>query len=154
MQGIERERSEGKIKAKVIVCSSECLFEHQYQLIQEYFDASIINLFGNTEHTVFAVDVMDGNGFTVNPFYSYIENIDGKLVSTSFNDDNMPFLRYVSDDLISIDESGKVKLEGRIQDIAKGKSGQEYALVGLIFGQHFTFLITLKKCRLYRIIKV
>lgn len=137
-----------KIKAKVIVCSSECLFEHQYQLIQEYFDASIINLFGNTEHTVFAVDVMDGNGFTVNPFYSYIENIDGKLVSTSFNDDNMPFLRYVSDDLISIDESGKVKLEGRIQDIAKGKRGQEYALVGLIFGQHFTFFDYIKEMQI------
>ncbi|EIC9816911.1 hypothetical protein J4H64_15820 [Vibrio alginolyticus] len=128
-----------KIKAKVIVCSSECLFEHQYLLIRDYFDGQIINLFGNTEHTVFAVDVMDGNGFTVNPFYSYVENIDGNLVSTSFNDENMPFLRYKSDDLITIDENGKVKLDGRTQDIAKGNSGQEYPLVGLIFGQHFTF---------------
>lgn len=137
-----------KLKAKVIMTSSECLFNYQFELIKQVFDAKIINLFGNTEHTIFAVDMMEGNGFEINPYYSYVENVNNSLISTSFNDKNMPFLRYKSDDTITLGAKGEILLTGREQDLAVGLSGKKYPLVGLIFGQHFDFFEHIKEMQL------
>ena len=138
----------GKVNLKAIVFSSETLHQYQVKVIKKYFDSKLLNLFGNTEHTILAVNWLEGKGFEINPYYSYVENIEGRLVSSSFNDKNMPFIRYFSDDTISVSPDGYVQLEGRIQDFAIGLSGQKFPLVGLIFGQHFELFELVKEMRI------
>ncbi|MEZ9530313.1 hypothetical protein AB4148_15405 [Vibrio sp. 10N.286.51.F4] len=135
-------------KLKVIVFSSEVLYEYQLDLIKKYFKSEYINLFGNTEHTILAVDYCKGLGFEINPFYSFVESIDGRMITTSFNDNNMPFVRYDGGDLLSFDADKRAIIQGRSQDVAVGKSGQRYPITGLIFGQHFEVFTYIKEFNL------
>ncbi|MEL6114357.1 hypothetical protein P0Y67_04010 [Photobacterium sp. SP02] len=137
-----------KIKCKVIVFSSENLFDYQLELIKRVFDSNVINLYGNTEHSVLAVDYCQGSGFIFNSLYSHVSFKNKKIISTSFNDLNMPMLRYDTDDLVDVDNLGRLKILGRNQDIAIGVSGQNYPVVGLFFGQHFTFFNEVKEMQL------
>ncbi|MEH0714123.1 hypothetical protein [Vibrio owensii] len=148
IQKYDKDILKSKSKLKLIIVSSEVLLEHQLSTIKEVFNCRVVNLYGNTEHSIFAIDSLDGNGFIHNKLYSYVEFLDNHIITTSFNDDNMPLVRYSTDDIGFLNHDGSFKLDGRAQDIALGKSGTQYPVTGIIFGQHFSFFSKIKEMQL------
>lgn len=122
---------------KAIFTSSETLYEFQRQDIEAFFNSRIYDLYGNKEQTCFAAQCGDSDGYHIFPEYGLTEiiNPDGKhvtgdgesgeIVSTSFYNYAMPFIRYRTGDIVTCDSSDcrcgrryqKIKeIYGRVQD--------------------------------------
>jgi phenylacetate-CoA ligase len=96
------------IQPKVIFTSSEKLHPRQRTLFANYFNAPIMDLYGNTERTNSIIECEAGQ-YHVNPLYSYTEIIneqgeecgigeEGEVVGTTFNNYVMPLIRYRTGD--------------------------------------------------------
>ena len=126
-------------KLKVILSSSEIFYLEQKKLVDKVFRCKILDLYGNTENTVHAINLFPEKSYHFNDFYSYVELIDNEIISTSFNDLVMPLIRYKTEDEVEyINDKDEFIIKGRCQDYIYGKNREKYPVVGIIFGQHFS----------------
>ncbi len=138
-------------KLKVIFSSSEIFTKFQKELVSKVFKCHIFDLYGNTETTVQAINLFPEESYKFNDFYSYVEVIDNQIITTSFNDLVMPLIRYKTDDEVDYSKNGRdFIIKGRTQDYIYGKNRETFPVVGVIFGQHFSFF---KKINNFQIIQ-
>lgn len=116
---------------KGILASSEVFKDEQKEKVLKVFKVPICNLYGNTEHTVFGLEFYKQKNFDFNFSYGYTEIIDDEIVSTSFNDLAMPFLRYKTDDFVKIEDSQIIGIDGRGQDFIINKNKELISIAAI-----------------------
>lgn len=103
-----------KVPLKAVLTSSETLFEHQRHCIEETFCCKVFDYYGHAERALFATECNNHDGLHINEDYGIIECLDrsgnnvadgdlGMLVGTSLTNFAMPFIRYETGDISSID---------------------------------------------------
>lgn len=127
-----------------ILTSSEKIDINSIKLIKSFFCSKLIDIYGNSEHSVFAIREKDQYQF--NPYYGFTETVDGKLISTKLIDSPMPLIRYdcgdtyQPGDVINNIESLKLKeIGGREIEYLVSCDGEKLPVVSIIYGQHLSF---------------
>jgi len=149
-----------------ILTSSEMLYAHQRETIEEYLGAKIYDHYGNTEKNALIMECDKGNYHIISE-YGIIELIGkdgnsinkedeiGEIVATGFNNYAMPFIRYKTEDLgiyskqkCSCGRNYPIlkKVEGRIQELIVLKDGT--FIPATIFLQHFKGFTNIKEMQL------
>jgi phenylacetate-CoA ligase len=106
------ERAKLRLKIPVILSSSEMLSGTTHTLLEHYFDATVINYYGQAERVCLASSKRPGE-FYFNPGYGQVELIDprpsdtgseqvARIVATGFWNTAMPLIRYDTGDLIYV----------------------------------------------------
>lgn len=136
-----------KIKdLRIIFSSSEIFTREQKEIVYKVFKCKILDLYGNTENSVHAINIYPQFGYKFNPIYSYVEiGSDKEIITTTFDEKVMPLIRYRTGDEVEKIDSENYIIKGRTQDYIYGKSGCKYPVVGLIFGQHFSCFKEIEK---------
>ncbi|MCD8007038.1 MAG: hypothetical protein LUF29_08780 [Oscillospiraceae bacterium] len=86
--------------------------------IHDVFKCKVIGYYGHTERAVFAEEYKDQGGYRFNKLYGYTEyiptEVDGEyqIVCTGFISRKMPLIRYVTDDVVTINENGFAQIMG------------------------------------------
>lgn len=124
---------------KLILSSSEIFNNKQKEIVYNVFKCKIFDLYGNTENSVHGVNLYPNFGYKFNPFYSYVELDDEQIVTTTFDEKAMPLIRYKTGDEVEFIDKKNFIIKGRTQDYIYGNNETKYPVVGLIFGQHFSF---------------
>ncbi len=123
------------------ICSSEMVYEWQRQLVREVLRVEIYSFYGHSEKTVSAIPDSQ-HRMLFEPSYGYVEFLDEKLnpvdtvgeiaqvVSTGFQNDYMPFIRYQTSDYVRVDNHPPLgfthvakEIIGRAQDFVYDKDG-------------------------------
>jgi phenylacetate-CoA ligase len=142
------------INLKAIVTSSETLFPHQRDLIEDVFRCPVYDYYGCAEQAVFAcqlpeeksshyrvaaqyclVEVLDDNNTPVSP------GEEGRLVCTNIFNSVMPLIRYdIGDSAVlgSYFENthfarSLVCVHGRVDDVVKNSKGQKIGRLDPVF---------------------
>lgn len=121
------------------ICSSEMVYEWQRQLVREVLGVEIYSFYGHSEKTVSAIPDSQ-HRMLFEPSYGYVEFLDEKLnpvntvgeiaqvVSTGFQNDYMPFIRYQTSDYVRVDNHPPLgfthvakEIIGRAQDFVYDK---------------------------------
>ena len=122
-----------------VICSSEMVYEWQRQLVREVLGVEIYSFYGHSEKTVSAIPDSQ-HRMLFEPSYGYVEFLDEKLnpvntvgeiaqvVSTGFQNDYMPFIRYQTSDYVRVDNHPPLgfthvakEIIGRAQDFVYDK---------------------------------
>jgi phenylacetate-CoA ligase len=101
---------------KGILASSETFTMEQKQIVSDIFKVPICDLYGNTEHTVLGLEYFNNKRFEFVFQYGFVEIINNEVISTSFNDLAMPFLRYNTNDFVNKKGNEIIGIDGRAQD--------------------------------------
>lgn len=109
---------------KAIITSSESLTISERMIIENKFGNILLNWYGMTEPAVIIKEKPQIDGMIVCFEYGYYEFLDTeipkikKLITTSFNNSTMPFIRYDTGDLIEIDGTFKTnQIFHKIKDV-------------------------------------
>ena len=145
---------------KAIHVASEMILPEWKQKIIDVFGIIPVAHYGATERVSFLHQKHDGNMYSENPEYGVTEYIPDtthgyKIVATGFLNKYMPFLRYETEDTVSLnlDSSGyseKVaSINGRSDDILTAKDGS------MIPGVNFYSWVSksLKEIKMFQIVQ-
>lgn len=148
-------------KIKGIQLTAENTFEWQIKNIKKAFNANIFLQYGHSEVCVYAYTKDDDYEYFCSPFYGLTEVIgnDGKhvkkgevgeIITTSFYNYALPFIRYKTGDLALFNGNynGVVrfkKILGRTQDYIYDKKGEKVLITGIVFGQHYHAFRNIKR---------
>lgn len=133
---------------KVILSSSEVFPYEQIKYVENTIKRPIMDLYGNTEHTV--LGILKEEKYHFDLLYGYTEVLDDEIISTGFNDLAMPLLRYkTGDEVVEYSDNTADKIKGRKQDYIICKDSK-FSVVGIIFGQHFNAFSKLKEFQIYQ----
>lgn len=86
--------------------------------IEQVFQCKVIGYYGHTERAVFAEEYRELGGYKFNGLHGYTEyiltDVEGEyqIVCTGFISRKMPLIRYVTDDVDSLNEEGFAKIMG------------------------------------------
>jgi phenylacetate-CoA ligase len=127
----------GKIKS--IFTTSDMLYKWQRNLIEEIFNAKVIDIYGCPEGGIISFECPDHNGYHYNQESVFIEITEedenglGKIITTPMFNYAFPFIRYDTGDVGSISDEEcncgrklyKIKeLGGRIRDFLVLEDGR------------------------------
>lgn len=113
---------------KAIITSSESLSISERDFIESKFGNILFNWYGMTEPAVIIKEHHSGQGMKICFEYGFYELLDTdqlhikKLVTTSFNNSVMPFIRYDTGDLIEVDTT---MTDSSIFDVVKNVIGRK-----------------------------
>jgi len=131
---------------KGVICSSETVFDWQRKLAREVLGVEIFSDYGHSEKAVLASECEDSRKMHFSPFYGYTEFVNsngddcsiegekGVVITTGFDQDNFPFIRYRTDDVVEYSK----------QDCTCGRN---YLIANKIVGRKFDIVIDNKKER-------
>jgi len=108
---ITKKDVENLTNLKAVITSSESLSFSERELIESKFGKVLLNWYGMTEPAVIIKENHENEGMNICFEYGYYELLDTaapnikKLVTTSFNNSVMPFIRYETGDLVEVDRS-------------------------------------------------
>ena len=151
-------------KVKGVNLTAEMCSDEQRKNIEKAFSTMVYFEYGHSEISVFCYTDDISYTYKSSPVYGYVEvikdngepalvNEEGEIVSTSFCNRGMPFIRYKTGDrgVVSYRNGGVVhfkKIQGRTQDYIICKGNQKIFLTALIFGQHFKAFRKISKWQL------
>jgi len=149
---------------KGIVLTAENAYDWQIKNIKKAFCTNVFLEYGQSEMTVFGYTADDTYEYRCSPFYGLTEVLDpegkqvkegetGEIVTTSFNNNAFPLIRYRTGDIAVFngDENGIVrlgKITGRTQDYVYTNNRERVALTALVFGQHYHAFRNIQKWQL------
>lgn len=121
-------------QAIAIICTGECLFDYQKALLQEVFQAPIINEYGCQETGISGLTCPEANRLHLDRDRCLYEIIDGQLVTTDLYNYTMPLVRYKCGDILQLDSEAcpcgrlglTAKILGRIEDKINTNNGSKY----------------------------
>jgi len=95
------------IKLKGIFLVSENIDQSQRQFIEKFYNVKSYTFYGHSERCVIAEEVIQ-NKYVFDPYYGYTEQVhyennNYSIVGTGFLNYIMPFIRYKTDDICSVD---------------------------------------------------
>jgi len=102
-----------RLPLKVVFSSSETLFPHQRETIEEAFQCKLFDFYGMAERVVFATECETHNGKHLNVDFGLTEVLTqsgepaapgelGRIVATGFFNFGMPLIRYQTSDVTAI----------------------------------------------------
>ena len=141
---IERDQ---RLRVPLIFTSSETLYRHQREKIEDVFRSRIIDWYGNTERTIALKERSDGLYDQI-PLYSINEFRDDCVITTSLINFSFPLIRYQVDDvMLCCDEPNLVEgrrkikqIQGRSDDVLILPDGTRIGLIIAFDGiEHLLF---------------
>lgn len=165
----ERGRSNVGFPVSAVFLGSELLLPADRDEIAHFFHAPVVTWYGHSECASMGGNTPTSAEFHFFPFYGYTELLDthgnqvttpgqtGRIVSTSFDNRVMPFIRYDTGDLGvlsrasgSDDVSCLVlsRIEGRAQDMILLSDRTKVSLTAFIFGQHLPEFAAIREIQL------
>jgi len=136
---------EKSIITEVII---SCLLGSEYpasymtEYLKKVWGFDYISWYGHSEMCILAYDPINTMDYVPMYTYGFPEEVNGHLIGTSFNNYDMPLIRYDTEDMVETikDKRGlissfKIK-EGRIGDFILDNSGTRIPLTALIYGRH------------------
>lgn len=132
------------IEKNIISCffGSEFPMPNMTEYLNKVWNLDYISWYGHSEMAILAYDEFKTNDYKPFMTYGYTEVIDNKLIGTSYNNFDMPLIKYDTGDLVEpklnlngLLQSFKVK-EGREGDYIIDNYNKKIPLTGLIFGRH------------------
>lgn len=133
---------------KAIVTSSETLLPWQRELVENVFGVQVFDWYGNAERVV-AIGTCERRRYHVMSDYGHtefvkIENDEYEIVSTGFNNQVMPLIRYRTGDRVELGEDGDTcdcgrsfpivkRVMGRVEDNIKTPEGRSVGRLDHIF---------------------
>lgn len=147
LKGIERLHSDADFKIirntlRVLFLSSEATPNHMIKYFRNVWKLDLITWYGHSEACVFAHDIGCNNEYTVKRHYGFVEENEGVLIATSFDNPIMPLIRYKTDDLIKplMKNQGIIETftieAGRIGEFIVDLHGRKVSLTTVLFGKH------------------
>ncbi len=121
---------------------SEFPMPYMTDYLQTIWNLDYISWYGHSEMAILAYDDKKINRYTPFMTYGYPEIVENKLIGTSYNNYDMPLIRYDTGDLVEgkINENGLLDYfsikEGREGDFIIDKNNKPIPLTALIFGRH------------------
>ncbi|MEA5469516.1 hypothetical protein [Spirulina sp. 06S082] len=120
---------------KAIICTGECLFEYQKDLLESVFNAPVINEYGCQETGVSGLTCPEKRCLHLDEERCFYEIIEGELVTTDLFNLTMPLVRYKCGDILELDREGcqcdrmgiTAKIKGRVEDKIRTLTGTKYA---------------------------
>ena len=145
-----KSNNKSKLRPKAIITTSENLFDHQRELIDEQFDCKVFDGYGCRENSVIATECEAHEGYHISVENGIIECIKnnkhvssgemGEMYITDFNNHAMPFIRYEVSDLGTPSDQAcscgrglpmLESIDGRTTDLILTPSGNYVAGPGL-----------------------
>ncbi len=120
------------IQALAVICTGECLFDYQKALLEQVFQAPVINEYGCQETGISGLTCPERGQLHLDSDRCLYEIIDGQLVTTDLYNYVMPLVRYKSGDILHFDscscghEGLTATIKGRIEDRIRTKDGVKY----------------------------
>ena len=125
-----------------------CFFGSEYptaqitKYIEDKWGLDYISWYGHSEMCIMAYDLDKTNMYK--PFFTYgfPEQVDNKLIGTSFHNYDMPLIRYDTGDIINADYSNDGLIStfsitnGRVGEYIIDANNKSIPLTALIFGRH------------------
>lgn len=107
---------------KIVIVTSEVLYEKERKIIESVFNAKVVNEFGAVEAGLFAFECPMGH-MHINEFADYIEvDEENNMYVTEFDNLTMPLVNYKNLDRIIIsNENCKCGLKFRVIDNIEGR---------------------------------
>lgn len=135
-----------KVQIPLTFTSSETLYPHQRELIENQFNTKIFDRYGNAERTISLVQYAHHGPYIAPKLYSVNEYSErDRILTTNLINPQFPLIRYVVDDALEWDEKGNIlRIAGRIDDRVKTPDGRIVgsAALSLVFKQVPKILIT------------
>jgi len=134
---VELRNKDLKINIPKAFTSSEMLYEYQRENIEQYFNTSIYDWYGNVERTI-CLAQNNEKKYKPLPLYSINEFNNNEIITTALNNFSFPLIRYAVNDTIIVKstdfeknliEPEIIKIEGRSGNTLQLKDG---SLVGCI----------------------
>lgn len=144
LEGLVNFEEKSIIQKNIISCffSSEFPMPNMTKYLDRTWNLDYISWYGHSEMAILAYDKDKNNNYKPFMTYGYTEVIDNKLIGTSYNNFDMPLIKYDTGDLVEgkiknngLLESFQVK-EGREGDFILDNNNKKIPLTGLIFGRH------------------
>ncbi|ELS3450257.1 hypothetical protein ACHELS_001474 [Vibrio vulnificus] len=128
-----------------ILTSSEKISKQQLDLLKFKYNANFIDLYGNSEHSVLAINTSGDYVFDLT--YGYTEFVEGKIISTKLLSSPMPLIRYdcgdtyLNESVKSNELSNKAldSIGGRNVEYVYDNKNNQLPVVSIILGQHYDF---------------
>ena len=116
---------------KAVICTGELLFPHQRELLEQRFQAPVINEYGCHEAAVRGFTCPEFGRIHLDEQSCFLEIVDGALVTTDLWNETMPLVRYQCGDRVHCHEtpcpSGRpgltVQVLGRSEDRIDTRQG-------------------------------
>lgn len=132
------------IKSKIRCCflSSEYPLPYMTEYLQRDWGLDYLSWYGHSEMCILAMEENCEGGYVPLLTYGFAEVCNGVLCGTSFNNFDMPLIRYATGDCVEgrQDDCGLLKsfriTDARVGDFVQDKNGRNISLTGLIFGRH------------------
>lgn len=125
-----------------------CLFSSEYPLpymtkyIRTDWMLDYISWYGHSEMCILAYEDKQEGSYLPLLTYGLAEVCNGILCGTSYNNFDMPLIRYSTGDFVEgkVDETGLLRsfvvTQGRSGDYVQDTNGRHLSLTALIFGRH------------------
>ena len=129
-------------KIKTCLLGSEFPLEYITKYLEEVWKLDYISWYGHSEMAILAFDLDKNNHYKPMMTYGFAEVHGDRLLGTSFNNFDMPLIRYDTGDRVSgiNNQYGILQYfsvtEGREGDFIIDKNGKKISLTALIFGRH------------------
>jgi phenylacetate-CoA ligase len=144
LEGIVTAEEKYLVTKNIISCffGSEFPVHYMVDYLQNRWDLDYISWYGHSEMTILACDEEKVNNYAPFMTYGYAEVEGSRLIGTSYNNFDMPLIRYDTGDKVEgkINKNGLLEYfsikEGREGDFIIDKSGKNIPLTALIFGRH------------------
>jgi phenylacetate-CoA ligase len=132
------------IQKNIISCffGSEFPMPNMTKYLADTWNLDYISWYGHSEMAILAYDEYKTNNYKPFMTYGYAEVINNKLIGTSYNNFDMPLIKYDTGDLVEgkLQENGLLDTfsvkEGREGDFIVDKNNKKIPLTALIFGRH------------------
>jgi phenylacetate-CoA ligase len=132
------------ITKNIISClfGSEFPVPYMVDYLGNTWNLDYISWYGHSEMAILAYDEEKKNQYKPLMTYGYVEVEENKLLGTSYNNFDMPLIRYDTGDRVEgeISDNGVLEYfsiqEGREGDFIIDKNGKKIPLTALVFGRH------------------
>ena len=144
LEKILNDQEKRLITKNIVSCflGSEFPVSYIVEYLQKNWNLDYISWYGLSEMAILAYDENKNNQYKPFMTYGYAEIENNRLLGTSFNNFDMPLIRYDTGDLVEgkIDKNGLLEYfsitEGREGDYIIDTNDKKIPLTSLIFGRH------------------
>ena len=127
-----------ELKVPYIFTSSEQVYEHQRTKVEEVFNTTIVDWYGNAERSIALEQREDGHYYEL-PLYSVNEYEAQRVLTTGLTTHAFPLIRYQVDDVIVPEKASRQRrieaIMGRHDDVLLLPDGTRVGRIGAIFSE-------------------